>query len=281
MAVTGISGHARGEWFADYFTKNWQKLTTHPQVSIWVDVPSESYLVVRHGEKESLTGESQTVIWDWAGEPGCLLPGLARDASRRGDAYVVVQQLQAGINPWQDLGFHPELRRVISPTRSGSPQPGAFEVRRAENKDLFFIANLHTQSSQFYIPAHRQVNAAEVMARNMNLYLGLNLSSSDKMTGYVICDQGQPFGYILYKLGFRLDISQAPAAYLYDLNLKPDQRGKSAAGQLGRHSLAALASQGIEFVVGDISADNELGYKAATRAGHFEHESTRWGLKLD
>lgn len=276
-----MTGEARAAWFEAYFRQNWSKLCSHPQVSCWVDPDLENYLVARHGEQESLTGERQTVIWDWAQDPSGLLCLLQESARQRGDGYVVVQQLQQGPNPWPELGFLPELRRVISPTRSGRRETGEFEVRPAESKDLFFIANLHTQGSQFYIPAQRKVDSGAVMARNMNLYLGLDLGPGRKMVGYVICDQGKPFGYILYQLGFRMDISGVPAAYLYDLNLRPDQRGKSAAGQLGRHSLAELAERGVEFVMGDISADNQLGYQAATRAGHFVHESTRWGLRLD
>lgn len=276
MSVSGISGSQRAQWFAEYFQQNWHKLLRHPQVSLWVDPENEDYLVARHGERESLTGELQTAIWDWGRNPGPFLPLL----QGRGDAYIVVQQLEGGANPWPDLGFLPELRRVISPTQTVVPESSQYLVRPADSRDLFFMANLHTQGSQFYIPAQRVVDSAEIVSRNMTLYLGMDLSPNSQMTGFVICEEGRPIGYILYKLGFRLDISQAPAAYLYDLNLKPECRGKSAAGLLGRHSLAELAKKGIEFVLGDISSDNQLGYLAATRAGHFVHESTRWGLKL-
>ncbi len=247
---------------------------------MWVDSENENYLVVRHGERESLTGERQTVVWDWGHNPESFMPALSERARERGDAYVVVTQLVEGENPWPALGFKPELRRVISPTRTDSPVVGDYLVRPADGRDLFFMANLHTQGSQFYIPANRTVDAAEIVSKNMTLYLGMDLSPGARMTGFVICEDGKPFGYILYKLGFRLDISGAPAAYLYDLNLKAEHRGKSAAGQLGRHSLAELAARGVEFVMGDISSDNQLGYMAATRAGHFVHESTRWGLAL-
>jgi len=280
VSVSGISGTQRAEWFAHYFQQNWHKLCRHPQVSLWVDPERQDYLVVRHGERESLTGELQTSVWDWGRNPDGFLPLLKERVQQRGDSYLVVQQLEGGENPWPALGLLPELRRVISPTRTEVLDGPDYQVRPADSRDRFFMANLHTQGSQFYIPAQRAVDAAEIVSRNMTLYLGMDLGSDSKMIGFVLCEQGRPIGYILYKLGFRLDISQAPAAYLYDLNLKPEYRGKAAAGQLGRHSLAELAAQGIEFVIGDISSDNQLGYLAATRAGHFVHESTRWGLSL-
>lgn len=280
LAVTGISGACRSQWFAGYFEQNWPKLIAHPQVSLWVDPDRQDYMVVRHGELESQTGELQTVVWDWGIEPGPFLEVLAESARQQGDAYLVVQQLEGGNNPWPELGFLPELRRVISPTRTEVPAAGEYQVRPAERADLFFMAHLHTQGSQFYIPAQRQVDAAALVSKTMNYYLGLNLGPKSQMIGYVICEKSAPFGYILYKLGHRLDVSQAPAAYLYDLNLKADRRGRSAAGLLGRHSLRELAARGIQFVIGDISADNQLGYQAATRAGHFALESTRWGLPL-
>lgn len=276
MGATGVSGTARAEWFARYFEQNWDKLCAHPQVSLWVDPDREDYLVARHGEKETLTGELQTVIWDWGRQPGPFLEAL-KAASR--DAYLVVQQLEGGDNPWPELGFLPELRRVVSTTSTEVPA-GEYQVRAAESRDLFFMANLHTQGSQFYIPAQRRVDASALVSKTMNYYLGLDLGPQSQMTGFVVCEEGRPFGYILYKLGYKLDISGAPAAYLFDLNLKAEQRGKSAAGQLGRHSLAELAARGVQFVIGDISADNQLGYLAATRAGHFLLESTRWGLAL-
>ncbi len=279
VAVTRISGIRRAEWFADYFQQNWEKLCAHPQVSVWVDPEREDYLIVRHGEKDSQTGELQSVVWDWGVHPGPFMQALQERARQRGDHYLVVQHLEGGHNPWPELGFLPELRRVISPSRSEWPA-GDYQVRPAESRDLFFMANLHTQGSQFYIPAQRRVDASALVSKTMNYYLGLDLSSKSQMTGFVICENSVPFGYILYKLGHRLDVSHAPAAYLYDLNLKADKRGKSAAGQLGRHSLAELATRGIEFVIGDISADNQLGYAAATRAGHFVLESSRWGLPL-
>ena len=279
VPVTQVSGAGRAEWFSGYFQQNWDKLCAHPQVSAWVDPDREDYLVVRHGERDSQTGELQTVVWDWGFHPGPFLAALKERARQMGDLYLVVQQLEVGENPWPELGFLPELRRVISPTRSEWPS-GDYQVRPAVARDLFFMANLHTQGSQFYIPAQRRVDASALVSKTMNYYLGLELGPKSQMTGFVICENGAPFGYILYKLGHRLDVSQAPAAYLYDLNLKADKRGKSAAGQLGRHSLAELASRGIEFVIGDISADNQLGYAAATRAGHFQLESIRWGLPL-
>lgn len=247
----------------------------HPQVFIWIDPEHEDYLIARQGEREMQTGESQTVVWDWGQEPGRFLAALRESQ----DDYVVVQHLEGGNNPWPELGFLPELRRVISTTHTELPEL-TYQVRPAEKRDLFLIANLHTQGSQFYIPAQRRVDAAALVAKTSNYYLGLDLSPASKTLGYVVCDQNRPFGYILYKLGHRLDVSQAPAAYLLDLNLQADQRGKSAAGQLGRYSLTQLAAQGIEFVIGDISASNDLGYAAATRAGHFQLESMRWGLRL-
>jgi len=279
VPVTQTTGSRRAEWFANYFQQNWEKLCAHPQVSVWGDPERDDYLIVRHGEKDSQTGELQTVVWDWGVHPGRFLEALKQRALQGGDLYLVVQHLEGGDNPWPELGFLPELRRVISPTQSEWPA-GDYQVRSAESRDLFFMANLHTQGSQFYIPAQRQVDASTLVSKTMNYYLGLDLSSKSQMTGFVICENGAPFGYILYKLGHRLDVSQAPAAYLYDLNLKADKRGKSAAGQLGRHSLAELAARGIEFVIGDISADNQLGYAAATRAGYFQLESIRWGLPL-
>jgi hypothetical protein len=275
VPASRVSGAQRSAWFAGYFQQNWDKLLAHPQVFFWVDSENEDYLVARRGETEMQTGESQTVVWDWGCQPGRFMEALRQSP----DDYLVVQHLEGGPNPWPELGFLPELRRVLSSTQTEVPEL-TYQIRQAEERDLFFMANLHSQGSQFYIPAQRRVDPAALVAKTMNYYMGLKLGPQSKILGFVVCEHNRPFGYILYKLGHRLDISGAPAAYLYDLNLQADQRGKSAAGQLGRYSLSQLAERGIEYVIGDISADNQLGYLAATRAGHFQLESIRWGLAL-
>lgn len=271
--ATGVTAARRLEWFRAGY-QEWQKLCSQSDVSIWVDEENQDYLVARHGQKESLTGQRQTVVWDWGRNPALFLEALRQKAGEVQDEYLVAQVFEGAPNPFEDLGFCPELRRVISPTRG--TRAGLDAVRTAQPKDLLFISSLHSQSGHAYLPPHRQVNQEAVLARSLNAYMSLDLGGN--VLGYLIYDGRRPVGYILYKLPYRLEVTEARAAYLYDVNLRPEYWGKSLGRVLGLHSLHELNQLGYEFVVGDISATNERSYQAAIRSGHFTWESTRWAL---
>lgn len=238
----------------------------------------DDYAVLLRGERETVTGDRQSRLWDWGRDPKPFLPTLLRQAARGGDQYLVARVQPGEEESFVALGFLPELRRVLAPV-VGKPNRSPFTVRPATAQDCFFLANLHSQGSHFYVPAHRSADLDEIALRSGAYYLSLNFGPDCPLWGRIICWQGRPSGYVLYKLGMRVEENGASAAYLYDINLLPEFWGRLGARILLRQAMLDLAELGVQYVAADISYDNDNAFRLATRGIEFQLEWTRFGMK--
>lgn len=253
-------------------------MLARPNLLVLVSQQPDDYAVLLRGEVETVTGERQSRLWDWGHDPRPFLPTLLRQAARAGDDYLVVRAQPGQEELFRSLGFLPELRRLLAPV-VGKPNRSHFSVRPATALDTFFIANLHSQGSHFYVPANRPADRDEIALRSGTYYLGLTFGPDCPLWGRIICWQDKPSGYVLYKLGMSVEENGASAAYLYDINLLPEFWGRLGARILLRQAMSDLAELGVEYVAADISYDNENAFQLATRGIEFELEWTRFGMK--
>ena len=276
--VTGLSGASRQRMLLKKYREDWEQTVSSPKVSILLG--EHGFVVALLQEKDSLTGHRQTVIWDWGGEPSAWLGTLEDQACNQGSEYLVLRVHPGPVNAFQNLGFLPELTRV---SKKVEPQSyaGPFGLRRATAADLLFIASLNSQGMAFYLPANRGLDPVEMASRNTTHYLGLDLGEGSDMLGLLISEGRRPFGYILLKLGLRVEYTDESAAYLYDLNLRPEYWGKGAGRILGNYTQTELRNRDCEYLLGDISCANPRTLQVATAAIGFQPEWERWGKKLD
>lgn len=275
---TGISGAQRCQQLVDRYAQGWETMLAHPQLLVLVSQEPDDYVILLRGESETVTGERQSRIWDWGCDPRHFLPTLLRQAAQFGDRYLVVRALPGEEESFRSLGFMPELRRLLAPM-SGKANTSQFGIRPATAMDAFFIANLHSQSGPFYVPANRQVDLNEISLSSGAHYLSMNFGPDCPVWGRILTWEGKPAGYILYKLGLQIEESGSSAAYLYDISLLPEARGRMGAQILVRHTMAELAEKGVEYIVADVSVDNEQAFGIGTRSLQFEVEWTRLGMK--
>lgn len=180
--TTSVSGLDLLAWTQQGYRQHWVDFCRRPDLAIWVDDDSNDFLVARLDERESLTGELQCSVHDWGHQPEKFLPVLRERAQSLGATFLVARHYEGGPNPWKSLGFRPELRRVVAEA-SGRPHAGAYRVRPMETRDLFFAANLHTQGSQFYLPAGRGIDPQEMVSQTMTLYLSMDFGPKSEMRG--------------------------------------------------------------------------------------------------
>lgn len=275
---TGVTPTERSRQLVQRYFEGWQTMLAQPNLLVLVSQDPDDYVVLLRGELETVTGQRQSRIWDWGRDPGPFLPTLLRQAAQAGDRYLVARALPGEEDHFVSLGFQPELRRLLAPVL-GKPNRSHFTVRPATPLDTFFIANLHSQGSHFYVPAHREVDRDELTMRSGAYYLGLTFGPDCPVWGRIICWQEKPSGYVLYKLGMRVEENGASAAYLYDINLLPEFWGRLGARILLRQAMLDLAELGIEYVAADISCDNDQAFQLATRGIEFQLEWTRLGMK--
>ncbi|MFN8611429.1 MAG: hypothetical protein U0931_28040 [Vulcanimicrobiota bacterium] len=275
---TGVPGEERAGQLARRYREGWHQLLDQPEMLVLVSQQPDGYAVLFRGDRDSLTQDRQSILWDWAGELKPFLPVLLKQTAAAGDHYLVARAQPGQEETFLELGFLPESRRLLAPVL-GKPNRSQFTIRPATAQDVFFIANLHSQGSHFYVPAHRQVDREEMISRTMTIYLGLDFGPESPVWGRVICWRDRPSGYVLYKLGMRIEETGAAAAYLYDINLLPEFWGRLGARILLRQAMLDLAGLGIEYVAADISCDNDNAFQLATRGIEFRLEWTRFGLK--
>ena len=275
---TGVGGAQRSQQLADRYAQGWETMLARPNLLVLVSQQPDDYVILLRGETETVTGERQSRIWDWGRDPKAFLPTLLRQAAQAGDRYLVARALPGEEELFSALGFRPELRRLLAPTH-GKTNESPFVVRPASALDTFFIAHLHSQSGHFYVPSNRQVDLAEISLASGTYYLGLNYGPNCPVWGRVLCWEGKPCGYVLYKLGLKVEENGASAAYLYDIALLPEARGRSGSRILMQQTMLELAEMGVEYIVGDISIENEQAFGVANRSLHFKLEWTRLGMK--
>ncbi|MBS2034927.1 GNAT family N-acetyltransferase [bacterium] len=275
---TQISGQERARQLAQRYRDGWEQLLAQPEMLVLVSQEPDGYAVLLRQDRDSLTQDRQSILWDWAGELKPFLPVLLKQAAAAGDRYLVARSQPGQEEGFLNLGFLAESRRLLAPVL-GKPNRSQFTVRPATPQDVFFIANLHSQGSQFYVPSHREVDREEMISRTMTIYLGLDFGPDSPVWGRIICWKDKPSGYVLYKLGMRVEETGESAAYLYDINLLPEFWGRLGARILLRQAMLDLAELGVKYVAADISCDNDNAFQLATRGIEFALEWTRFGLR--
>ena len=275
---TGVTPAERSRQAVERYRLGWQAMLSQPNLLVLVSQDPDDYALLLRGELETVTGERQSRLFDWGRDPRHFLPTLLRQAAQAGDGYLVARALPGEEETFLKLGFRPELRRLLAPVL-GKPNRSRFTVRPATALDAFFIANLHSQGSHFYVPAQREVDRDEIIMSSSAYYLGLNFGPDCPVWGRIICWEGKPSGYVLYKLGMHVEENGASAAYLYDINLLPEFWGRLGARILLRQAMLELAELGVEYVAADISCDNDNAFQLATRGIEFQLEWTRFGMK--
>ena len=277
--VAGISGLQRQQSLLAKLRGDWERGLADPKMTFYIRDEPAAFLVTLSGDRDSLTGQPQTVLWEWAGEVAPLVEAAAAAARQRREEYLVVRVHPGEANPFEALEFLPELTRVLKRVEV-LPEESQFKVRLATPQDLFFITSLNSQGMQFYLPANRGLNSEEIAKKNVNQYMGLDLSPESATIGLVIMEGRRPFGYILLKLGLQMELTGESAAYLYDLNLKPQYWGKGAGRIIGNFTQNELHRRGCQFLVGDISCGNPRALQVAIQAIGFKAEWERWGKAL-
>jgi ribosomal protein S18 acetylase RimI-like enzyme len=256
------------------------------------------YLMLLLNLVETITGERQSLIYDYAvpDDEGSgrmrmmeALYDSALEVVRESDTrYTVVEIAPSDLKGqalFESLGFHKEMHRIIKRAEHHGivhPDPDPFVVRRAVQGDLMFILLLNAKCGSFTIPTGRDMPRGEIMLRYMSTYMELKLEGNELFTAFIIEDRsaGKPIGYLMYKLNACDSISGDQIGYIYDLAIDPDYWGKRATQRIMREGELFLAEQGVTYLVGDISHDNQRALKTAVKSLHFVEESVRWVTRV-
>ncbi len=255
----------------------------HPQVSPLVS--SDAFLIAVHNQQDFATGQPETVVVEHGGELqqyGALLDLLVARAVAAGDEFVAlrVHSGQEKLAEYlQTLGWAAEFARVVRALETPLPVSEAPGLRRAGNEDRVFLARLHLHCSPFYESSQRR-NSQWATVGALENYLSLDFSPESQLLGWVAEEEATPRGYVLVKLGFEGELLAGPSAYLYDIAVDPQARGRSLAGALHEAAVGELLTRGVENLVGDISAHNHQALAIATRRLGYGVEWQRWGLNL-
>lgn len=281
-ATLGVTAEMRRESMLNDYRNHWAALVNSPRLRLWVE-PDKAFWLILHGEHDTLTGESQAVIVDHAGDPhsySALLRCAGEEAENRKEEALVVRvfpELGPGVFP--DLGFGAELARVAVLAQR-QPDPDGFEVRRAVPDDKFFLTYLNALATQAYVPAGREGRRERVAFRNVQAYLRLDLQPESKMVGLILVHEGKDVGYVLLELGLTAEITNQPAAYFYDIVVDPTFHQRGAARALMNYCQNWLLDNGWPMLVGDISVNNQVAMYGATKIVGCQLEYERWGLGL-
>ncbi|MDQ7822204.1 MAG: GNAT family N-acetyltransferase [Candidatus Eremiobacteraeota bacterium] len=260
------------------------------------DRKAVAYLVLFLDIVETITGEKQGFIFDYAVSPdhagGDALPLLfrkAEEAVREREIQYLVMEIFAQDKEGEKRafreGFGKEMNRIIlrtavKPLPRHDPDP--FIVRKAQSEDLFFVLWLNTQCASFTIPSGRDRPKDDVQYRYLRIYSELSLEESEDFTALIIEDavKETPVGYLLFKTNACDAITGARLGYVYDIAIHPDYWGKRAAQRLMKEGINLLSEKGIPFCLADISEGNQRALKTAIKSIGFHLESIRWMKKL-
>lgn len=260
-----------------------EPILASPVVRGW-RVGEEAFWVVMFDQEETLTGDLQAVVVGHAGDPSAfpaLLEATRAEARSRDNLAVVTSVYpQLGPEPFDALGFTPELVRVATVPQV-RPHPSGFSLRRATPADLMFLGYLNCASLDAYVPAGREARAAQVAFRNMQSYMGLDLRPESSRVGLILHQGNDDLGYVLLDLTMRAELTGSPAAYFYDIAVNPDHYRKGAAKALMDECQNWLVDNGWKLLIGDISVNNKLALHGAIDIVGCRVESTRWGRWVD
>lgn len=281
--LRGVTAERRREHDMTALEQQFELWVNHPQVSPLLS--SGAFMIAVHNQEDFATGQPETVVVEHGGDRkqyAALLPLLVERARAAGDEFLAlrVHSGEEGLAELlQTLGWAAEFARVVRALEAPLSVSEAAGLRRAGNEDRGFLARLHLHCSPFYESSQRR-NSQWATVGALDNYLSLDLSAESSLLGWVAEEQGTPRGYVLVKLGFEGELLAGPSAYLYDIAVDPQARGRSLAGALHEAAVGELLSRGVENLVGDISAHNHQALAIATRRLGYGVEWQRWGLNL-
>jgi ribosomal protein S18 acetylase RimI-like enzyme len=254
------------------------------------------YLILHIGTVESITGKTQSAIYDYGVSRGyddmAVFQALLREAEEatvQRDIFFMVTEVfredKRGEKIFMECGFKKEINLVIKRTAMNvinAPDPDPFRVRIACNEDIFFVMWLSTQCSSFTVPSGRDADTSEIQFEYLRVYSGMSLKETDDFAALIIEDalEDEPIGYLLLKTNSHDLVLGQRLAYVYDISIHPDYWGKWAAQRLYKEGENLLVRKGIHFCLGDISEDNRRALLAATRTAGFKLERSRIVKKL-
>lgn len=281
--LRGVTAERRRQHDLQALEQQFELWVEHPQVSPLLS--PHAFLIAVHGQQDFATGQPESVVVEHGGaldEVPSLLEPLIQRARDKGDQFLALR-LHPGQEELATLlesrGWAAEFARVVRPLDARLAVTEVEGLRPAGPADRVFLARLHLQCSPFYESSQRR-NSQWATVGALDNYLSLDLSTESDLRGWIVEEEGEPRGYVLVRLGFQGELLAGPSAYLYDIAIDPAARGKSLAGALHEAAVAALLEQGIENLIGDISAHNQQALAVATRRLGYSIEWQRWGLNL-
>jgi len=281
--LRGVTAERRREHNIVALEQQFELWVNHPKVSPLMS--SGAFLIAVHNQQDFATGQPETVVVEHGGDReqyAALLPLLVERARAAGDEFVALRVHEGEeelTELLQTLGWAAEFARVVRALDRPLPVSELAGLRRAGNEDRGFLARLHLHCSPFYESSQRR-NSQWGTVGALDNYLSLDLSAESQLLGWVAEEEATPRGYVLVNLGFEGELLAGPSAYLYDIAVDPEARGRSLAGALHEAAVVELLARGVENLVGDISAHNQQALAIATRRLGYGVEWQRWGLNL-
>jgi GNAT superfamily N-acetyltransferase len=294
VRASRLTSERHRELVLQQYRHQWSQMLERPDLAVLL---SEEDFCVFLNDEARFADQSQAWLWDFGTNPAPFMPALLELAARHQAQYLLTRVAPApggqptsvqlrGIASWvpeapglRAVGFAPENTRVIQRLEHRSTE-GAYTLRRVVERDRVFITNLNCQAVKAYDIPQRAIKQEDLSARNLEIYLNLDLGRHSEVVGYVVEDDDRPVGYILFKLRRQLELTGEAAAYIYDINLLPSYWGTSARRLLLHHAQNKLLERGCVAMYGDVSCDNPNALVVAIRAAGFDVYWTRWGRKV-
>ncbi len=144
-------------------------------------------------------------------------------------------------------------------------------IREAVQDDFPWIEELAVDSSVYGIPANRSISNEEVK-KSVRPVVHRRLVEAEHEPWFVVLvafdgDTKQRLGYLMLDLD-QVDPSTGERqGFIYDLAVAPEYWGRYVVHKLVDAAVKRTAREGMEFLVGEITADNERSLLQALRLG--------------
>lgn len=140
-------------------------------------------------------------------------------------------------------------------------------VREVERSDFPWLKRLAVQSSVYGIPHNRSIPNSAVQARARQRLEELERKVPPDFRILVAEDDGRRLGYLMLDLA---DVSSSTGerqSLIHDLAVEPDYWGKRVVHLLVNRAAQITAEHGLDYMVGEVSADNRRTVVQAGRLG--------------
>lgn len=281
--------------------ENSEILENHPLCKVFLTHDENTgkplgYLALMVGVTESITGEAQSMIYDYYVEPSPFKEKIMED-------YLAVSEkltLEAGYRYiitdiyttlpdieefFRHHGYGVEMNRLVKkvePYSFDSPRQKKYRVRNATGSDRSFIMMLNAQHSSLLIPPGRAADEKDIQESYLNTYFRMDLENDPFIRTYIAEDVTKylPVGYIMIKLANIDAVSGLPLAYIYDVNIHRDYWGKYVFQRLIKEAQNRLYAQGVKYIIGDTSITNPRPTKTGVKTMGFQIYSRRWMKRI-